>query len=290
MTFVAVIGAGDIGGAAAHALASLESVNRVLLVDASAGAAAGKALDIQQAGAIAGFHTALEGTDDITRVIGCAVCIVADRFTEGSREWTGDDGLAMLGRLFPMLSRAPIVLAGASQGGLIDTAARELGVPRRRLIGSAPDAFASAARAIVALEAGCSPSEVNLAVLGRPPDGLVIPWSESSIAGHALERRLEQVQILKIESRVGRLWPPGPYALGMAAARVTTAILGSARASYSIMTALEGEFGIRTGVGIVPAALSRTGIAATSAPTLTSRESVKLMSALDAVAARSARP
>ena len=43
--------------------------------------------------------------------------------------------------------------------------------PRARLIGSAPEALVSAITAIVAMEAGCSPREVMLTVLGAPPPG-----------------------------------------------------------------------------------------------------------------------
>lgn len=280
MTTVAVIGAGDIGGAAAQALAASDGVGRVLIVDASAKVASGKALDIQQSGAVAGFHTRLEGTDDITRVIGCAACVVADRFGDGSREWAGDEGLAMLARLLPAVSGAPIIFAGPNQGALIEFASVELSVRRMRLIGSAPEAFASALRAIVGLEANCSPAEISLAVLGRPPLGLVVPWSDVSIGGHQLEHRLEPIQITRLEAGVERLWPPGPYALGVAAAQVTNAIVSSARRSCSVLTVLDGEFGVKHGVGIVPAMLSPTGITETWVPTLTSRDSVKLMSAL----------
>src|SRR5688500_1007469 len=57
MTSVAIIGAGDLGGAVAQALAARDRVGRLLIVDAIAGAAAGKALDIRQSGAVSGFHT-----------------------------------------------------------------------------------------------------------------------------------------------------------------------------------------------------------------------------------------
>ena len=63
MSTVAILGAGELGGAIAHALAARGSVSRVLLIDPHGQVAAGKALDIQQAGAITGFHTRLEGTD-----------------------------------------------------------------------------------------------------------------------------------------------------------------------------------------------------------------------------------
>ena len=57
MSTVCIIGAGELGGACAHALARSERVRRVIILDDAAGVAAGKALDIQQAGAIDGSHT-----------------------------------------------------------------------------------------------------------------------------------------------------------------------------------------------------------------------------------------
>ena len=173
MTTVAIVGAGDIGGATAQALASCDRVGRVLLVDEAADAAAGKALDIQQSGAIDGFHVRLAGTGDESRLVGCDVCVVADRFGTRAGEWQGDEGLAMLMRIGSYLGDAPIVFAGASQAGLLSRAAEESHIRRGRLIGSCPEALASALTAIVAMEAGCSPREVMLTVLGTRPFSVV---------------------------------------------------------------------------------------------------------------------
>ncbi|HXH24114.1 MAG TPA: hypothetical protein VNI78_02625, partial [Vicinamibacterales bacterium] len=171
MATVCIVGAGELGGAIAHALARRERVSRVRLVDASAPVAAGKALDIQQSGAVERFHTRLEGTDDISRAAGCDVCVIADRFGRPSTEWQGDEGLAMLDRLRSFAAGIPIVFAGTEQSRLLAAAARELHLARERLIGSAPEALASAIRSIVAMEAGCSAAEVALAVIGAPPAG-----------------------------------------------------------------------------------------------------------------------
>lgn len=224
MTTAAIIGAGDIGGAIAHALARRQSANRVWLIDAAGSAAAGKALDIQQSGAIEGFDTQLGGTTDVTRVIGCNVCIVADRFGAGSPEWQGDEAYAQIGRIIASIPGTPVVFAGAAQASLIAQLAREAGVQRNVLIGSAPEALVSAVRSIVALEARCSPTEVMLTVLGTPPAGFVIPWSEASIGGYGLEHVLSQVQLTRITARTARLWPPGPFALGQAAAGVASTL------------------------------------------------------------------
>lgn len=279
---VAIIGAGDLGGAVAHATASRDRVGRVLIVDASGKVAAGKALDIQQSGPVAGFHTALEGTDDISRVTGCGVCVIADRAGQGSGEWNGEDGLAMLTRLAPYLGDAPVVFAGSSQAGLLGHAARESGIPRGRLIGSSPEALVSAVAAIVAMEARCAPGEVSLTVLGTPPAGFVVLWSEASIGGYAIDRVLSQVQLARLEARAARLWPPGAYTLGAAAARVTEAILHSSRRSFSVLTLLGGEFGVRNRVGALPALLASPGIVHTRVPALTTRERVLVETALGA--------
>jgi malate dehydrogenase len=280
MTTVAIVGAGDIGGATAHALASCDRVSRVLLVDAAADAAAGKALDIQQSGAVDGFHTRLDGTGDESRLAGCGVCVIADRFGANGGEWQGEQGLSMLTRIVPYLADAPIVFAGAAQVDLLSGMAQETHVDRQRLIGSSPEALASAITAIVAMEAGCSPREVMLAVLGAPPAGFVVPWSEASIGGYAMQRVLSQVQLARIEARAVRLWPPGPYTLGAAAARVTEGILSNSRRSFSVLTQLGGEFGVRHRAGALPARLAAGGIAQTRVPELSTRERVQLQTVL----------
>ena len=300
MATVAIVGAGDIGGATAQALASCDHVDRLWLVDAAAGAAAGKALDLQQAGAVEGHHARLDGTSDETRLIGCAVCVIADRFGVGTGdrrragpqngewqtgEWRngelqGDEGLSMLGRITRYLGDAPIVFAGATHARLLSQLAGETQIRRERLIGSSAEALAAAITAIVAMEAGCSPREVMLTVLGTPPDGFVVPWSEASIGGYSMQRVLSQVQLARVEARAVRLWPPGPYALGAAAARVTDAILSNSRRSFSIITQLDGEFGVKRRPGALPARLAAGGIAQVRVPELPTREHVRLQTAL----------
>jgi malate dehydrogenase len=301
MTTVSILGAGELGGSVAHALARAERVGRVVLIDDGGSIAPGKALDIQQSGAIDGFHTRVEGTQDLTRVTGSTVCVVADT-GRPTAEWQGESGLAMMGRLKGFVGEAPIVFAGAGQADLLLATVREAGFRRERVVGSAPEALAAAARAIVALEAQCSPSEVALSVLGTPPRlperlngvpprlperlngvppaGFIIPWSEASIAGHAMERVLSQVQVRRIEARLALLWPPGPQALGAAAARITEAIVTSGRRAPGVLTVLGGEFGVRNRVGVLPCLLGPSGITEVRPPALNARERVLLETAL----------
>lgn len=280
MTTVAIVGAGDIGGACAHALAAHDRAGGILVIDSAVKTAAGKVLDIQQAGAVSGFHTRLQATDDESRAIGCAAYVIADRFAPGSPEWRGEDGLALVKRIAALSPDVPVVFAGAQQAALIQASSQEARMAGPRLIGSATEAFASAIAAIVAMEARCSTNEVSVAVLGAPPAAFVVPWSDAAIGGYALERVVSQVQLRRIEARVARLWPPGPYALGAAAARVVEALLQASRRSYSVMTVLGAEFGVRNRVGAAPALLASHGIVHTRVPALNTRERVQLDTAL----------
>jgi malate dehydrogenase len=280
MASVAIIGAGALGGAVAQALAARDTVRRVLILDAAAGVAAGKALDLLQSGAINRSHVRLEGTDDLSRAVGSSVCVIADRHGPPEAEWAGDEGLALLRRLLQWTADTPLVFAGASQSSLMLTARREHHVRRAALVGSAPEAYASAMRSMVALEAGCSPTEVSLAVLGLPPRGLVVPWSEAAVGGFALERTLTPVAITRLEARAPRLWPPGPFALGSAAARAVEAIVTASRQAVNILTVLDGEYGVRERLGSTPALLDGSGVATLRIPLLSTRERVLVETAL----------
>jgi len=86
MQTIAILGAGAVGGAVARALACLDLVPRITIVDESGAVASGKALDIRQSGPIEGFDTRLDGTEDLTSVIGASVVVLADE--HGTGEWT----------------------------------------------------------------------------------------------------------------------------------------------------------------------------------------------------------
>jgi malate/lactate dehydrogenase len=211
--------------------------------------------------------------------VGCAAYVIADRFAAGSPEVQGEEGLALIKRIAAFSPDVPLVFAGANQADLIQASSREGRVPARCLIGSATEALASAVAAIVAMEARSSPNEVSVAVLGTPP-AFVVPWSDASIGGYALERVVSQVQLRRIEACVARLWPPGPYVLGAAAARVVEALLQASRRSYNVLTVLGGEFGVRNRLGAVPALLAPQGVVHTRVPELNTRERVQLDTAL----------
>ena len=100
MHTVAILGAGDLGGALARTLASGDAVSRIVLIDDARASPIGKALDIRQTGPIESYDTAIDGTDDLHEAAGADVVVLADR--HGQPELSGEAGLALVDRVARM--------------------------------------------------------------------------------------------------------------------------------------------------------------------------------------------
>jgi malate dehydrogenase len=278
MRDIAIIGAGELGGALAHALARLDIAAGIRLIDDAGRVAEGKALDIMQAAPIEGFSAEVSGTSDLAVAGGAALVVIADR-VQGA-EWRGEDGLMLLKRLTPLASGAPILCAGASQRELVDRGVRELHLSRDRLFGTAPEALAGGARAVVALAIDGSPGDVALSVLGVPPSQIVIPWEDATSAGFALTRLIDEPARRRLVARIAALWPPGPYALAAAAAKAAGAMVGRTRRVVSCFVAPDDAEGVRTRTAALPARLTLTGIERIVCPELNGADRVALDNAM----------
>lgn len=279
---MAILGAGDIGGALAREIAALDLVSRIVIVDDLANVAAGKALDVAQSGPVDRYHTALTGTSDVAAVVGAAAIVVADRAAPPVAEWMDDAGLALLKRVAGLNQQAFIVCAGARQASIIEKGVNEAGLPRLRVFGSAPEALRSAVIAITAVEANAAPADISLSVLGRPPQSVIVPWDEASIAGRCAVQVLTAAQLARLEARIARLWPPGSYALAAAAARlVQTALTRSARV-HAAQVAVTRDEGIPGRSATMPVTLHPAGIASLVPPALSTRDRVRFETSMRA--------
>ena len=275
MSTAVILGAGDIGGALARQLAAIDLVHRIVIVDDLANVAAGKALDVAQSAPVDGYHTAMSGTADVAAVVGAAVVIVADVAAHPVAEWQDEAGLALIKRVAGLNQLAPIVCAGAAQASLIERGVNEAGISRLRLFGSASEALRSAVMAIVALEANAAPSDISLSVLGRAPQQIIVPWDETAIAGKRATEVLSAAQLARLDARIARLWPPGPYALGSAAARVIRTALTRAPRVHSAIVAVNRDEGSPGRSAMMPVTLAPAGIATLVPPALSARDRVR---------------
>jgi len=278
MIDVAILGAGELGGALAHRLARTNAAATIRLVDETGRVAAGKALDIAEAAPIEGFATAVSGSTDAIAAAGADVIVLADRSTGG--EWQDDDGLLMLKRVAQQRSGAIIVCAGAAQRDLVERGVGELGITRTQLFGSAPGALAAAAHALIALEMNASPRDVALTMLGVPPGQIVIPWDEASIGGVSATRALSAPARRRIIERLPALWPPGPYALAAAAAQVVESIATRSRRLSICFVAPDRSAGTRARTAALPVRLDAQGIAEIVMPDLNAHDRVLMDNAL----------
>jgi malate dehydrogenase len=280
MLDVAIIGAGELGGAIAHVLARTDIVSSVRLIDEMGHIAAGKALDIMQASPIEGFSTRVSGTNDVFAAAGASLLIVADMAVKagssGLSEWHGDEGLKHLERVSQIAPDRIVICAGAWQRDLVERGARELHMPRTRIFGSAPEALAAAVRAFVALEANGSPSDVSLTVLGVPPSQVVIPWDQATIGGVSLVRVLDEPACRRLAARVAPLWPPGAYALASAAVKAVACIAEQSRAVVSGFVAPDDSSGELARTVALPLRLGWSGVVSAELPPLSVHDRVAL--------------
>jgi malate dehydrogenase len=297
---VALLGAGDIGGAFARELAALDLVSRIVIVDDLANVASGKALDVAQSGPVDGYHTALSGSSDVASVVGAVAIVIADRAsgpsasaqptadkqglkTSGPQdsEWQDDAGLSLLRRAAGLNQKAFIVCAGSKQAAMIEKAVNEAALPRLRVFGSAPEALRSAVVAITAAEANAAPSDIVLSVLGRPPGNVIVPWDEASISGRSATSVLTAAQLARLDARIARLWPPGPYALAAAAARLVHTALTRSPRVHAAQVAVTREEGVPGRSAMMPVTLHPGGIGALVPPALSTRDRVRFETATD---------
>ena len=234
MREVAIVGAGELGGLVAYALARGNSADVVRLIDDSGRVAEGKALDISQAAPVEGFATAVAGSTGLSAAAGAEVVVIADRVggpgSPGDPRgnlWQGEEALTLVRQLNAIAPRSLLLCAGVSHRELVERSVRELHIPRARILGSASEAFVAAATAIVALEFDVSPRDVALSILGVPPDHIVIAWEDAAVAGFALTGMMSEPARRQLTRRIGALWPVGPYALASAACKVVDAVSGN---------------------------------------------------------------
>ena len=278
MSDIAIIGAGELGGSLAHVLARRDVATAIRLIDDDGRVAEGQALDIMQSAPVERFATRLSGSRDMSAVHGAAVIILAD--SVGGTEWQGEVGLMLLKRLTALASKAVILCAGASQREIVEHGVRDLHIRREQLFGSAPEALAGGARALVALALDGSPGDVAVTILGVPPAQIVIPWADATVAGFAVTRLLDEPTRRRLGARIAAMWPPGPHALASAAAKIVDAVFGRTRAVVSCFVAPDDSLGRRTRAAALPVRLGSTGVDRVVLPSLSVVDRVALDNAM----------
>jgi malate dehydrogenase len=270
MSTIAIIGAGAVGGALAQKLALRSRVRQIRLIDPDVRVAEGKALDIQQSSPVEPFSARLTAAADYTAAAGADAIVLADLLATG--EIAGEGGLALVRQIAAVEPRAPFVFAGGGQRELMARSAGELHVSARRLVGSAPLALESALRACTAALVDASPLDVSLSVAGVPPAEAVIAWQSATAYNQPIERVLPAHQMASLSARLPALWPPSPFTLASAGARISEALASGSRRRYTCFAVLDVPGIGRNLVAAVPVEIMKGGVGRTLDPALSRHE------------------
>jgi malate dehydrogenase len=270
MSIVAIIGAGPLGGALAHALAGRSRIDVVRLSDPLGRIAEGKALDILQSAPVEQFGTRVTAATTYAAAGGADVIVFADSVADG--EFTNESGLSVVRQIARMDVTAPLLFAGGSQRELMGRTIGELRVSSRRVIGSAPLGLESAVTALAAALADISPNDLSIGIAGVPPRDAVIGWDAATAFHQPISTVLPAHQLSALSSRAAALWPPAPYTLASAAARVSEALVNGSRRRYTCFAAIDVTGAGRDMIAAVPVEIVKGGIERTLEPALSRHE------------------
>ncbi len=240
MSTIAILGAGELGATLARLLAEAEIARRVVLVDADEGKARGKALDLLQSGPVEGYDTAVEGRAALVAADAPDILVVADppELLEAS------SGAARIyaGGLVPIVGKGLLIVAG-NFGPTIVEAAVAKGLPRARVLGTAPLAWAGALRRRLADELRVRAMDVSVTLLGLPPLHLVLPQGAATVGAVPVDAISVVARRRALESLRRR--GLGPVALATAAAQVVVDLASRSQALLPLFALLDGEYGHR---------------------------------------------
>jgi malate dehydrogenase len=254
MFSVAILGAGELGATLARRLAESGRCQSVVLVDADEGRAKGKALDILQSGPVEVYDTRLVGAANLDGLGALDALVVADPpdLPAAARDVAPPDSFV---KSLVRATGQGVLLVASAHGAALVAAAAQAGLPRARVLGSSPLATAGALRAGLGEALEVSARQVQLTVLGLPPDRAILPRGSATVGGLPVERLSPLAERRVLEAVTKRA--PGPVALAVAAERVLAAVFARATSVLPSFAVLEGEYGHRHAAVAVPCRLGR---------------------------------
>ena len=302
MPKVTIVGAGNVGGAAAERLARSACVDELVLVDAVPGLAEGIALDIAQCAPLDGFGTRVVGGMDYGPTEHSDVVVV----TAGRARQPGQDRLDLLAAnaeivssvVAQAVSRSPyavLVVVTNPLDEMTYLAWRVSGLPHGRVLGMAGVLDSSRLRTFLAWELGVEAATVDAITLGSHGDTMVPVLSRATSDGRAIAdligvHRLSQIARRAREggAEIVSLLRKGSafHAPGASIAAMVEAIVDDRHELMPACAWVDGTWGI-SGVFLgVPAILGRRGIERVEELALAEDEVAALREAARTVTAR----
>jgi malate dehydrogenase len=273
---IGLIGAGNIGGELARLCAN-EELGDVFLFDIAPkeNFAKGKALDLEQNGAVIGYDSHIRGTSNWGDLEGADVLVI----TAGIPRKPGQSRDDLVATNLPIIRdvaaqakkvcpNAFVIVISNPLDAMVYEYKRVVGAPKNLVIGMAGVLDSARFQLFVAREAGVSVKDVRAMVLGGHGDDMVPVLSMTTINGVPASTLIPKEKLDKLVERtrkgggeiVNLMGTSAYYAPATSAVAMAKAYLRDEKRLLACAAYLEGEYGYKDMFMGVPCIVGAKGI------------------------------
>ena len=294
---VTIVGAGNVGATSAQVLAQRDYAD-VVLVDIKENLPQGKALDINQMGAVLGYEPRVVGSNSYEETAGSDVVVITAGLPR-SPGMSRDDLVATNEKIVGSVTEqivaqsphAVIIVVSNPLDAMCHVAKNVSGFPKERVFGQAGILDTARFATFIAWETGASVKDVTAVVLGGHGDQMVPVVSATTVGGIPLDQLVGSAKIRRMVERtkvgggelVKLLGTSAWYAPGAAAAQMVDAVMLDEKRMLPCTVLLEGEYGIDGLYMGVPVKLGAGGVEEIVELDLSNQERTWLQESADAV-------
>jgi malate dehydrogenase len=271
---VTVVGAGNVGATCAQVLATRDYAD-IVLVDIKENLPQGKALDIDQMGAVLGYEPNVVGSNGYEETAGSDVVVITAGLPR-SPGMSRDDLVTTNEKIVGSVTEAAVaqspeavlIVVSNPLDAMCHVAKDVSGCPKERVFGMAGILDTARFSTFIAWETRSSVKDVTAMVLGGHGDQMVPVVSATTVGGIPLRKLVGEDRIQEMVERTAKgggeivnlLGTSAWYAPGAAAAQMVDAVMLDDHRVLPCTAYLEGEYGIDGLYMGVPAKLGRGGI------------------------------
>jgi malate dehydrogenase len=294
---ITVVGAGNVGATCAQVLAARDYAD-VVLVDIKEGLPQGKALDIDQMGAVLGYEPNVVGSNGYEETTGSDVVVITAGLPR-SPGMSRDDLVSTNEKIVGSVTEAAIaqspdgilIVVSNPLDAMCHVAKNVSGWAKERVFGMAGILDTARFSTFIAWETGASVKDVTAMVLGGHGDQMVPVVSATTVGGIPLRKLVGEDKIQAMVERTAKgggeivnlLGTSAWYAPGAAAAQMVDSIMLDEKRVLPCTAYLEGEYGIDGLYMGVPVKLGAGGIEEIVELELSEDEQTLLNESADAV-------
>ena len=294
---VTVVGAGNVGATCAQVLATRDYAD-VVLVDIKEGLPEGKALDIDQMGAVLGYEPNVVGSTSYDESTGSDVVVITaglPRSPGMSRDDLVTTNEKIVGSVTEqVVGQSPdaiLIVVSNPLDAMCHVAKNISAWPKERVFGMAGILDTARLATFISWETGASVKDVQAMVLGGHGDQMVSVVSATTVGGVPLRKLVGEDRIAAMVERTAKgggelvnlMGTSAWYAPGAAAAQMVDSIMLDEKRVLPCTAYLEGEYGIEGLYMGVPVKLGASGIEQVVELDLSADETDALKKSADAV-------